>query len=62
MSLFALTCRLASKPTQLFALILSLGILDQFKYGHLPLWAYSLKVEHVAHNDAVVGSNPAKPN
>lgn len=24
--------------------------------------AYSLKVEHVAHNDAVAGSNPAKPN
>lgn len=24
-------------------------------------WAYSLKVEHVAHNDAVVGSSPAKP-
>ena len=24
--------------------------------------AYSLTVEHVAHNDAVVGSNPAKPN
>ena len=25
------------------------------------LGAYSLMVEHVAHNDAVAGSNPAKP-
>ena len=41
---------------------LTLAPVTPYNHYYCDFRAYSLKVEHVAHNDAVAGSNPAKPN